>query len=177
MILVVKPARVPSALNAGAALTAADCLAFDQYTGDYGSGRRRFNFRRTVYGGKSVKTALKQAQHDKCCFCEARFDANYQGDVEHYRPKGAVRDNGRKILPGYYWLAYSWSNLYYACADCNQYRKGDRFPLQNEAERALCHHDDINRETPLLLNPGGPADPRDYIRFNLDVPRAMARSW
>jgi uncharacterized protein (TIGR02646 family) len=171
MILVVKPAGTPAALKRGTALTAADCLAFDAHPTDYTNGRRKFDFRKTVYGDGRVKTALKRAQHGKCCFCEAQFDANYKGDVEHFRPKGAARDsNGRRILPGYYWLAYCWPNLYYACADCNQYRKRDQFPLQVEANRALNHHDDIGREEPLLLDPGGPVDPRDHIRFKQDVP-------
>ena len=77
------------------------------------------------------------------------------GDVEHYRPKGAIGSGKTKIRPGYYWLAYNWNNLYYACADCNQYRKRAAFPLVDETNRALDHHGAIGNEDPLILDPGG----------------------
>ena len=117
-----------------------------------------------------MKNALKNAQNGKCCFCEARFDANYRGDVEHYRPKGAIGSGATKIRPGYYWLAYNWANLYFACADCNQYQKRAAFPLVDESSRALDHHSEVAEEDPLILDPGGPRDPREHIRFNRDVP-------
>ncbi len=170
MIRVAKPVVAPAALAAGVALTAANCAAYDRDPAAYRSGAERFNFRKSVYGPTTVKNALKNAQHGKCCFCEARFAANHAGDVEHYRPKGAVKQADRTILPGYYWLAYDWRNLFYACADCNQYRKRDQFPLADEAARALSHHQALTAETPLLVDPGGTDDPRDHISFKGDVP-------
>jgi uncharacterized protein (TIGR02646 family) len=118
----------------------------------------------------AIKTALKRAQYGKCCYCEAVFDAHYTGDVEHYRPKGAEGSGTNRIRPGYYWLAYAWNNLFYACADCNQYRKRAAFPLADEAKRARDHHGVLADEDPLLLDPGGPRNPRNHIRFNHDVP-------
>lgn len=170
MILVTKPQPAPNALAAGVALTAANLAAYDLASQDYISGALTFTFVKKVYGPESIKAALKAAQHRKCCYCESIFDANYAGDVEHFRPKGAVGSGRTKILPGYYWLAYSWSNLFYACADCNQYRKRAAFPLADAANRARSHHDDIALEDPLLLDPSGPRDPRQHIRFNADVP-------
>lgn len=170
MIPVSKPSKPPAALAAGAALTQANCEAYDLESAAYRSGAKRFTFKKSVYGPESVKNALKRAQHHKCCFCEARFAANYAGDVEHYRPKGAVTSPGQKLWPGYYWLAYAWSNLFYACADCNQYRKRDQFPLADEGARARDHHADLAAETPLLLDPGGDRDPRQHIIFKADVP-------
>jgi uncharacterized protein (TIGR02646 family) len=170
MILVTKPHGMPNALARGTAATAAHCAAYDLAPHSYGTGTAKFTFNKTIYGHASVKKALKAAQHHKCCYCEARFDANYGGDVEHYRPKGAIGTGKAKILPGYYWLAYAWPNLFYACADCNQYRKRAAFPLADESPRALDHHADVAIEVPLILDPSGPRDPRQHIRFNGDVP-------
>ena len=169
MILVNKPAA-PRSLAAGVAATASHCTDFDADPQGYRDGPKSFSFKRSIYGNARVKNALKGAQNSKCCFCEARFDANYQGDVEHYRPKGAIGSGKTKIRPGYYWLAYTWNNLYYACADCNQYRKRAAFPLVDEINRALDHHGAVEDEDPLILDPGGPRDPRDHICFVRDVP-------
>ncbi len=170
MIQVRKPDNPPAGLQAGVDLTRQDCENFDNDPDGYRTGARTFIFKKTVYGPAAIKNALKAAQHDKCCFCEGRADAHHAGDVEHYRPKGAVTVPGRKIKPGYYWLAYAWANLYYACADCNQYRKRSQFPLNDETARALDHHGRIDAEAPLILDPGGVEDPRDHISFKADVP-------
>jgi hypothetical protein len=126
--------------------------------------------RRSIYGTDVVKRRLKGDQHDKCAFCEAIFDANVAGDVEHYRPKTAITTQAGRIYPGYYWRGYAWENLSYACPDCNGYRKRDRFPVADEKARARSHHDDITREAPLLLDPYGTVDPRDHIRFRGEAP-------
>ena len=146
------------------------CAAFDADPQDYRDGHKKFSFKHAIYGAPRIKNALKSAQNNKCCFCEAQFDANYIGDVEHYRPKGAIGSGKTKIMPGYYWLAYTWDNLYYACADCNQYRKRSSFPLVDDTKRARDHHGAISNEDPLILDPGGPRDPKDHIRFKGDVP-------
>lgn len=172
MILVDKPAA-PRSLDAGVAETDAYCADFDADPRAYRDGQKTFSFKRSIYGSSRVKNALKHAQKGKCCFCEARFDANYRGDVEHYRPKGAIGSGATRIRPGYYWLAYTWTNLYYACADCNQYQKRAAFPLVDETKRASDHHSGIADEDPLILDPGGPRDPRDHIRFNGDVPTGV----
>ena len=49
-----------------------------------------FEFDSSVYGHKTVKKALIEAQHGKCCFCEAKVVHISYGDVEHFRPKGGV---------------------------------------------------------------------------------------
>lgn len=101
-----------------------------------------------------------------------RPDALLDGaDVEHYRPKGAVRQEpgSPEQLPGYYWLAYSWENLYLCCQICNRSGKKDLFPLADPAARARSHHDDVAGESPLLLDPAGPEDPREHIRFRQEL--------
>ena len=173
MIRVTKPPR-PDALLAGEDRTRADCDAYDDNAAAYSGGKIRFRFDRNLYGHETVRTALRNAQHGKCCYCEGRFEAFAPADVEHYRPKGAVRQGreSQTLCPGYYWLAYSWENLYWCCQACNRSGKKDLFPLVDDAERARSHHDDIADESPLLLDPAGPEDPRKHIRFRQE--RAIA---
>ena len=150
MIRVAKRA-CPDALRAGAERTRADRAAYDENAAAYSNGERRFDPDRAIYGHQTVRTALREAQHRKCCYCESRFDANAAAHVEHYRPKGAVRQDreSRRRFPGYYWLAYSWENLYWCCPVCNG-RKNDLFPLEEPTARARSHRDDVTREKPLL---------------------------
>ena len=54
--------------------------------------------------------------------------------------------------PGYYWLAYDWSNLFLACQMCNQRHKRNLFPLATPASRAISHHDDVEAEDPQFLH-------------------------
>lgn len=170
MIRLTKRAVAPSSLARGAAARTADEAAYNANQVGYRAGTVKFTFYKSIYGTNTVKKALKADQHDKCAFCEAIFDANAAGDVEHFRPKGAVDTGDGRIYPGYYWLAYVWANLSYACTDCNEYRKRDRFPLKVEANRARDHHGNVAGEAPLLLDPYGPADPRDHIRFRGEAP-------
>jgi len=141
MILVGRPSKIPSALARGVRLRQEMEQLWDAHSIDYQSGIRKFQFEKSVYGHKTVKTALAKAQFEKCCYCEGEFRAHVAGDVEHYRPKGAISTTAGKVYPGYYWLAYLFENLYFACPDCNGYRKRSQFPLELEAGRARSHHD------------------------------------
>ena len=163
MTPVIKSSAPPQKLKAGAART-------EQDRADYANGQRQFEFNRGIYGHAKVKDALRDAQHDKCCFCEGRFNAYAPGDVEHYRPKGAVKQDRSSVAltPGYFWLAYSWHNLYYSCLICNRSNKRDLFPLANPGQRVRSPEGDINDEDPLILDPGGQEDLRSHIRFQHD---------
>lgn len=175
MIRYAKSAAVPSSLSRGVVANAANCAAYDADPAAFRGGDAAFDITGGIYGTKVVKRHLKADQHDKCGFCEAIFDANVAGDVEHYRPKGAVMTTTGRIHPGYYWLGYSWPNLSYACPDCNEYRKRDHFPLADEGARARDHHDNIAAEEPLLLDPYGARDPRQHILFRGEAPEGRTR--
>jgi uncharacterized protein (TIGR02646 family) len=116
-----------------------------------------------LYGAADVKQTLKDMQHSKCCFCESKITHVAYGDVEHFRPKKAVWEDGRLRRPGYYWLAYAWENLLLSCEICNQRHKHNKFPIQGE--RATRPEDDLNQEQPLFINPAGPDDPETLITF------------
>ena len=167
MIRVCKPPSPMRLEKGGVVRTKEDCAAYDANPNDYLNGTRKFKFERTIYGHNSVKETLRKVQHKKCCFCEGRFVAFAAADVEHYRPKGAVQQDEKssRLIPGYYWLAYSWENLYWCCQVCNRNNKKNYFPLVNPSKRARSHNDDIANEKPLILNPGGQEDPRHHIKF------------
>jgi len=104
----------------------------------------------------------------KCAYCESPYSATSDGDVEHFRPKGKIKERNPP-KPGYYWLANDWNNLFLACSHCNQRRrhklhgrkteqpagKMDQFPLKPEDKRLSGPDGDLLAEESarLLLNP------------------------
>ena len=166
MIRIVKPNAPDILINRGAKNTKSDCRKFDRNRDSYSSGKDTFDFDNKIYGAHSVKQSLKKIQHKKCCFCEGKSNAQSYGDVEHFRPKGAVKQDksSNRLYPGYYWLTYCWNNLYFSCQICNG-NKSTLFPLENPNFRARSHHDDVADEKPLLIDPGGTEDPRSHISF------------
>lgn len=167
MILIAKPTAPPASLSKGGLLVAQCETALSNHPGVAGSAKQPFSFDETIYNHRTVKIALKNAQHNKCCYCEAYFAGNAPGDVEHFRPKTYSQQvkGGQKYYPGYYWLAYQWRNLYYACDICNRSAKRNLFPLRDNSRRARRASDALGNEQPMLLDPSGPADPRDHIKF------------
>jgi uncharacterized protein (TIGR02646 family) len=143
----------------------------------YGNGEREFSsqdFDSTIYGHSEVKSALRDAQHNKCCFCESKISHISYGDVEHYRPKsGWIQDAEVLNKPGYYWLSYNWDNLLLACQICNQRHKKNHFPLRNNTNRAISHDQDIASEEPLFIHPTLD-NPENFITFREEVPVAIS---
>ncbi len=141
---------------------------YDANPTGYSSGSVKFEFTGD-YRIDAVKKALKDCQNNKCCFSEAKFDRDYP-NVEHFRPKGKVDPypKGAPDYPGYYWLAYSWENLFFCKAAINSSDKRNYFPLELGSTRNRSHHDDF-KEKPLLIDVSK-EDPRDFIRFRNDEP-------
>jgi len=131
------------------------------------------------------KPWLLEIFHNKCAYCETLIRPGYHGDVEHYRPKGKVVEddddsdstyqvNGQSYKhPGYYWLAYEFSNLFPSCQQCNQRFKEtpgkmNYFPLENKAKRAW-NADMLKDEAPLLLDPCDSRpdrDPAEHLEYD-----------
>jgi uncharacterized protein (TIGR02646 family) len=174
MIGVVKPNPPAVLLRRGETERLLLCAAFEAAPADYHSGRTKFEFKATVYAAREVKTALRQAQHQKCAFCESAFTHIGYGDVEHFRPKGGYRQaaTGRLRRPGYYWLAYEWANLFFSCQLCNEQFKKNLFPLRNNRHRARSHLHDLAKEHPLLIDPGR-LDPAGHIGFREEMAFAV----
>lgn len=117
-----------------------------------------------AYKNPDVRAALEEAFGGKCAYCETFYAATQPVAIEHYRPKGGVTIDGKRVPPGYYWLASDWLNLLPSCTDCNSPRRQDlpdqsrtagkanAFPLASEASRAKAPGEE-KREKRLLLHP------------------------
>jgi uncharacterized protein (TIGR02646 family) len=172
MIRIRKPAQVPEKLTSeGKDETDENKRLFEQFEEEFRSGERKFEFKNKIYGHKSVKDALREAQHQKCCFCERKEEI---GDVEHFRPKSAYQQKQGDPLskPAYYWLAYDWDNLFFCCPKCNRSYKRNLFPLADPSKRARSHFDDIHAEEPLFIHPEK-ENPEEFIEFKGTEPRAI----
>lgn len=151
---------------------------------------------------------LDNVFHGKCAYCEvSEVRSSYH--AEHFRPKGRVTikvknkftvaktydEEGLEVKhPGYFWLAFNWSNLIPSCNNCNTARgKRDQFPVRKtcvavkrlsaDEEKALMNpvvksavRDGVYYlqpkfldvlEEPLLLHPYFD-DPREHLIFGED---------
>jgi uncharacterized protein (TIGR02646 family) len=120
-----------------------------------------------ITGYQVLKPILHEAQHAKCCYCERWYTAEYN-DVEHYRPKGSAnRTPGSSLTHGYWWLAWTWSNLLFACPLCNRSSKNDQFPLEDGSTVLKTKQQAPGGEKPLLLDPASGINPVEHIVYEL----------
>jgi len=176
MVKINRPAEIPVKLVGDGSLETANNIAL--YRADVASfqqGTKKFSFDSNIYGHDSVKVSLKTAQHDKCCFCESQVTHIAYGDVEHFRPKAAYVQNANDALqrPGYFWLAYEWSNLLFCCQICNQRFKKNLFPLLDPTTRVSSPDGNVKDEDALFVDPTAEEEnPEDFIGFRGDTPFA-----
>ncbi len=71
------------------------------------SGKKKA-FKFLAYKGADVKQSLDDVFFRKCAYCESRYETTAPVDIEHFRPKGRVKED--KAHSGYWWLAMSWDN-------------------------------------------------------------------
>ncbi|WP_437999993.1 hypothetical protein WMF26_09065 [Sorangium sp. So ce185] len=107
---------------------------------------------------------LWKAQGQTCCYCERRIDRLYN-DVEHFRPKTRAHRGGDRPTHGYWWLAWTWENLLFACPNCNRRHKKNKFPLVRGSRILPVGHSPPGPERALLVDPAGSDDPMDHIQF------------
>lgn len=118
-----------------------------------------------VKGYRVVADDLWKCQYHKCCYCEHRIMKAFH-DVEHYRPKARVdRRPGCGLTHGYWWLAFSWDNLLYACPGCNRSGKNDRFPMEHGAVSLEAESFPPGGELPLLIDPASGVNPVEHVEF------------
>jgi uncharacterized protein (TIGR02646 family) len=159
--------EIEGSLPAGWAATAKAALDAVRNAPDLRSAT--INAHRGVWAG--LKELLKQHGNQKCWYCESK-DLRSDNAVDHFRPKGNVRDTNPPH-DGYWWLAFDWRNYRFCCTFCNSIRtssqgsggKQDYFPLHDEAARARLEGDRLAREYPMLIDPAVDGDP-DLITFN-----------
>ncbi|MGJ8656655.1 MAG: hypothetical protein ACSHX6_09385 [Akkermansiaceae bacterium] len=104
-----------------------------------------------------IAPILGNISFQKCWYCEC-LQTRSDMAVDHYRPKNEVEEDS--LHPGYWWLAFEWSNYRYSCTFCNSKRakntstvggKQCRFPVQGYRSKKRCQP--TTNEQPLLLDP------------------------
>jgi uncharacterized protein (TIGR02646 family) len=108
------------------------------------------------YAHAQVKKRLAQMFVSKCAYCESKVTAVSYLHVEHFRPQST-----------YPWLAYEWSNLLFACEQCNSSYKRDRFPLADGNTRIEdpCNPcDPCESDEHMLVDPCSD-NPEDHFDF------------
>jgi hypothetical protein len=142
-----------------------------------------------------IKSAFIQLQNNKCAYCERQLGhdrrSRIEHDVEHFRPKNAVKlwpadGSGRKYRfatgdasdKGYYLLAYNIFNYTTSCKTCNSTLKSNFFPVYGSR---LTNTDDfaaLKAEKHLLVYPLGDldTDPESLITFQGVLPVPKVRS-
>jgi 5-methylcytosine-specific restriction endonuclease McrA len=120
-----------------------------------------------------AKKALWEAQHYKCAYCESQEQLK-RNDAEHFRPKTeADRRPGVAADHGYWWLAWTWDNLLFACRNCNQYpAKHIQFPLDTGSVALAPEEQPPGRELPLLIDPETTSG-IDHIQFEPAKPHGL----
>ncbi len=164
MIRIKKPKKIPGILK-----TKGEARR-DEMLGAFAKGETKFEFDNQIYGDKTVKNILRRAQHDKCFLCESKVTHISSGDVEHFRPKAGFRQSAKEKLqkPGYFWLAYEWTNLFFVCELCNRRFKKNLFPLLKAENRVKSREADLSHEEPLFINPAE-ENPEDFISFRGEI--------
>lgn len=134
----------------------------------------------------TIKPVFMRLQQGKCAFCERQLESVEYGtiefDVDHFRPKAAVRrwpeaaihvgltyafDTGADFAQGYYWLAYDPQNYIASCKPCNSTLKHDYFPIEGARGGIAALPPDLSNELPFLCYPIGDFDddPMDLVMF------------
>jgi hypothetical protein len=126
----------------------------------------------SIYGALKESVYIERTGQfaGKCAFCEEIIYSSQHGDIEHFRPKAGVKDLDNKPIvgpdgkphPGYFWLAYDFTNFLPSCQLCNQPSSGrsdgnrigkwNAFPLVDGTPRAMKPGEEA-LEQPLLINP------------------------
>jgi hypothetical protein len=149
-----------------------------------------------------IKAVFASLQHYKCVYCEKPLpredDAGktslgkgaVEYDVEHFRPKNAVKawpsadlKKQRNITyddqlsmgeaKGYLRLAFDPTNYALSCKTCNSGHKGNSFPIAGKTnKRATLRREQDASEMPLLLLPLGDDadDPEQIIGWDGPLP-------
>ena len=118
-----------------------------------------------LWSKPAVRQKLATMHNGRCCYCERLRDTSREADIEHFRPKTEVSGKAPS-KPGYWWLAYDWENLLFACKTCNEEHKKTQFPIRGT--RATAPDNDLEGEGALLLNPVRDS-PEQVIGFDHSV--------
>jgi hypothetical protein len=104
----------------------------------------------TLWRDDRIRNWLLQQFNNKCWYTEAQESVSSY-HVDHYRPKGRVKDLEGNVSEGYWWLAFDWGN-YRICGQLINVKKLDVFPLV-EGLRATQDPVSLELESPLIIDP------------------------
>lgn len=125
------------------------------------------------YLNNDVYNILVDLFNNKCAYCES--DILGKGIIDHFRPSESVSDQKGQADEGYYWLSYTWFNLYLSCEECHRY-KSNYFPVAGPRLKApdiktfknyelLGKY--VSEEKPLFLDPCD-AKAHEEVQFKYD---------
>jgi hypothetical protein len=99
-----------------------------------------------------IRNWLLSQFNNKCWYSEAQ-DSVSSIHVDHYRPKGRVKEApGSNFEPGYWWLAFDWNN-YRICGQLLNVKKGDLFPIIEGLRCTANNPVSLQLEAPVLIDP------------------------
>jgi len=128
--------------------------------------------RDATWGAGELRAALSSLVGHKCWYTEVTLEGA-DSHVDHFRPKGAVREvdenlkNTKTTLPGYWWLAFELDNYRLTCQHANVRRvdkntdggKWDYFPVEGARAVEGIPTSQIT-ERNLILDPASATDVR-----------------
>lgn len=90
--------------------------------------------------------------NNKCWYSEA-YESVSSIHVDHYRPKGRLKEFlGGDTVDGYWWLAFEWTN-YRICGQLLNVKKGDLFPVVEGPRGTADGTVKLQLESPTLIDP------------------------
>lgn len=98
-----------------------------------------------------IRDWLLKQFNNKCWYTEASESVS-PIHVDHYRPKGRVKDLDGKESAGYWWLAFDWSN-YRISGHLINSKKSVSFPIVEGARAREFDVVTLKLEAPLLIDP------------------------
>jgi energy-coupling factor transporter ATP-binding protein EcfA2 len=126
--------------------------------------QRRFQFNSDLLESDAVYAALLLTSGGQCCFCSVPDRQGAELAAHRFRPpQDAVAADGRTSRRHYWWLAFSWENLYLACGDCRM-AQGSKFPTERRRARVGTLENLMEREQPYLIDPVG-EDPEPHFVY------------
>lgn len=83
------------------------------------------------YGHKDIRETLNSCSHYKCFYCEATLKGDLR-EIDHFKEVAIAPE-----------LAYTWSNLYLSCHNCNDKLSHDKIPLSDVLDPCSDTDDEI----------------------------------
>lgn len=120
---------------------------------------------KTFWRDQRIHKWLLEQFHNKCWYSEAA-DCVSPDHVDHFRPKGRIRDEETKTTEeGYWWLAFDWRN-YRISGHLLNSKKGDLFPITHGCRCSPNDDASLRLECPVLIDPT--KDEARLISFEAD---------